>query len=338
DAERELDAAARIGARPLFTIEPHYPARLAHLDAPPPLIYAKGNLDLFVRPSLAIVGSRDASAAGRQFARQLAAALSHDGFVIASGLARGIDGEAHRASLAKGTIAVLAGGVDNIYPPEHADLHRAIGETGIIISEQPPGFSPRGQDFPRRNRIISGLSYGVVVIEAAKQSGTLTTARFANEQGREVFAVPGHPLDPRAIGTNALIRTGATMVTCVEDILSVIEPMLSNSPSFREPFTRPPTQSLDGSATVVSMNPSVSSKEMAETMPETSSPPQVADNERARVLAALGPMPVKIDELVRVTGLSVRAIQIALLDLDLAGRIERHSGQLVSAISSAEPS
>jgi DNA processing protein len=330
DAERELEAAARIDAHPLFTIEPHYPALLAHLDAPPPLIYAKGNLALFARPTLAIVGSRDASAAGRQFTRQLAAALSAEGFVIASGLARGIDGEAHRASIAKGTIAVLAGGVDNIYPPEHADLHRSISETGILVSEQPPGFSPRGQDFPRRNRIISGLSYGVVVIEAAKHSGTLTTARFATEQGREVFAVPGHPLDPRAFGTNALIRSGANMVTCVEDVLTAIEPMLSDHASFRESFTPPPPKS---SAAVHDDGlPHVVSKKMTETMPETSSPPQVADNERARVLAALGPMPVKIDELVRVTGLSVRAIQIALLDLDLAGRIERHSGQLVSAI------
>ncbi len=327
DAERELEAAARIGAVPLFTIEPHYPPLLAHVEAPPPLIYAKGNLDLFARPAIAVVGSRDASAAGRQFTRELSAALAADGFVIASGLARGIDGEAHRAALASGTIAVLAGGVDDIYPPEHRDLHGEIGRTGILVSEQPPGFSPRGKDFPRRNRIISGLSYGVVVIEAAKHSGTLTTARFANEQGREVFAVPGHPLDPRAHGTNALIREGAVMVTRVEDVIAVIEPMLRDRATFREPFDPSAYQ------TAPSELPDTPLKKMAETMPETSSPPQVADNERARVLAALGPMPVKIDELVRVTGLSVRAVQIALLDLDLAGRIERHGGHLVSSVA-----
>ena len=330
-AEAELEAAAAIGAYPLFTIEPDYPPALAHLEMPPPLIYAKGRLELLTRMSVAIVGSRDASAAGRTLTRTLANDLGQAGLVIVSGLARGIDAEAHQAAMATGTIAVLAGGIDIIYPPEHADMHAEIGSVGCLVSEMPPGFVPRGQDFPRRNRIISGISNGVVVIEAARRSGTLITARMAGEQGREVFAVPGHPLDPRAEGTNQLLRGGATLVTSAADILEVLGPMIKPRFSFREPA--PPLHDLHVDAPEPN---AVANRDLAETKPETSSPPYNANSELARVLAVLGPSPVNIDELVRVTGLSVRVIQAAILELSLAGRIERHGQNLVSLLSPAD--
>ena len=226
-ARRELDAATAIGATPIFTIEPGYPAVLAALDHPPPLLYIKGQSGLLNdQPTIAIVGSRLCSAAGAAFTRTISGELGRAGFVVVSGLARGIDAAAHDASLPTGTIAVLAGGLDNVYPPEHRQLYDRISEAGTLVSERPPGFQPRGKDFPRRNRIISGMAYGVLVVEAARRSGSLTTARFAGEQGREVFAVPGHPLDPRAEGTNQLIKSGARIVTTAEDIAADLAPML----------------------------------------------------------------------------------------------------------------
>lgn len=311
-AEAELEAADRIGARPLFTIEPGYPPALAAVDAPPPLLYVKGSAGHLTRPMVAIVGARNGSAAGQKLARLFASHLGTAGFVIASGLARGIDAAAHDAALATGTAAVLAGGIDNVYPPENADLQRAIGERGCLVTENPPGFAPRAQDFPRRNRIISGLSLGVLIVEAARRSGTLITARMAGEQGREVFAIPGHPLDPRAEGTNALIKSGATMVTEPEDVLSALAPMLREA--FSPPFLVPPGRSAEAG------------------LPERSreDPHQTPDADRERLLAALGPAPIDIDELGRATGLSARALQVALLELTLAGRVERHGHQLVS--------
>ncbi|HJZ44784.1 MAG TPA: DNA-processing protein DprA [Hyphomicrobiaceae bacterium] len=311
-AEAELEAADAIGAQPLFTIEPGYPPALAAIDAPPPLLYVKGNAGHLARPMLAIVGARNGSAAGQKLARHFAARLGAAGFVIASGLARGIDGAAHEAALEHGTVAVLAGGIDNVYPPEHAALQRAIGEKGCLVSENPPGFAPRAQDFPRRNRIISGIALGVLIVEAARRSGTLITARTAAEQGREVFAVPGHPLDPRAEGTNRLLKSGATMVTEPEDILDALAPMLREGPR------------------------GTGAGAVEETLPEPiagrepMAAPQIEAADRERLLAALGPAPVDIDELARATGLTIRAIQIALIELALAGRIERHGHQLVS--------
>ena len=312
-AEAELEAARRIGARPLFTIEPGYPAALANIAVPPPLLYVKGNAGHLIRPMLAIVGARNGSAAGQKLARLFAARIGAAGFVIASGLARGIDAAAHEAALAHGTVAVLAGGIDNIYPPENADLQRRIGERGCLVSESPPGFQPRAQDFPRRNRIISGVSLGVVIIEAARRSGTLITARMAAEQGREVFAIPGHPLDPRAEGTNALLKNGATMVTEPDDVIEALAPMLREAPA----------PVLGGAA-----EPSVPADTSASSSPDIPGP--LAEGERARVLAALGPAPVDIDELARATGLSTRTMRIALLELSLAGRVEHHGHQLVS--------
>jgi len=309
-AEAELDAARAIGAQPLFTIEPGYPPALAAIDAPPPLLYVKGNAGHLARPMIAIVGARNGSAAGQKLARHFAARLGAADFVIASGLARGIDGAAHEAALAHGTVAVLAGGIDNIYPPEHAALQRAIGEKGCLLSENRPGFVPRAQDFPRRNRIISGVSLGVLIVEAARRSGTLITARTAGEQGREVFAVPGHPLDPRAEGTNRLLKDGAILVTEPEDILSALAPMLREPPA---PAPDPPGEPSPSPA--------------AHREPRL---PNVGAGDRERLLGALGPAPVDIDELARATGLTIRAIQIALIELALAGRIERHGHQLVS--------
>lgn len=311
-AERELETAAKAGADPIFTIEPGYPRNLAALEMPPPLIYVKGQVRLLQEPTVAIVGPREASAAGRKLARIFAAALGEAGLVIASGLARGIDGVVHETALATGTIAVLAGGVDMIYPPEHDGLYRQITERGCVISEMPCGFTPRGSDFPRRNRIISGISLGVLVVEAARRSGTLTTARRASEQGREVFAIPGHPLDPRAEGTNLLLKDGATLVTEPNDILSALEPLTAQGQRiFREV-----------AAPGASPHPFV---------PEP--PPDIADTDRGRVLSALGPHPVELDEIARATGLSVRSVRSILIELDLAGRIERHGAALVSRIA-----
>jgi DNA processing protein len=324
-AEAELAAAARIGARPLFTIEPEYPPLLAHLAMPPPLIYAKGRQDILTRPAIAIVGSRDASAAGRTLTRMMSVDLARAGLVIVSGLARGIDKEAHEASLETGTIAVLAGGLDIIYPPEHAELHALIGDRGCLVSEMPPGFMPRGQDFPRRNRIISGIANAVVVIEAANRSGTLITARMAGEQGRDVFAVPGHPLDPRAEGTNTLLKNGAMMATSAADILDVLGPTLRPRFSFREPDAPDDPDHIHSTR-----KDDRERSRSAEVKPETPPPPYDAESERARVLAVLGPVPVNIDELVRVTGLSARVIQAAILELSLDGQIERHGQNLVS--------
>jgi DNA processing protein len=226
EAEAELEAAGHAGARLVAMGEKGYPPALSHVDAPPPVLYAKGRLELADGPIIAMVGARNGSAVGQKLTRQLATELGLEGFIIASGLARGIDTAAHLAALERGTIAVLAGGIDIVYPPENADLQRAIGKQGLLLSERSPGFAPRGKDFPRRNRLISGISLGVVVVEAAERSGSLITARFAGEQGREVFAVPGSPLDPRSAGTNNLLKQGACLVTGARDIVEALAPIL----------------------------------------------------------------------------------------------------------------
>jgi DNA processing protein len=309
-AERELEAAAKIGARPVFTIEPGYPALLAHVDAPPPAVYVKGREGLLSRPAIAIVGSRQASAAGLTLARRFAALLGQRGLVTVSGLARGIDAAVHEASLASGTIAVLAGGIDFVYPPENARLQAAIAETGCLVTEMPPGFEPRAKDFPRRNRLVSGMAQGVVVIEAARRSGTLSTARMAAEQGREVFAVPGHPLDPRAEGTNHLLKSGATLVTSADDVLEALAPVLAGREVVQEssaPYASEPDPPSP-------LRP----------------PPLIGGSDRERVLDAMGPNPIAVDDLARATELGPRELRIILMELDLAGRIERHGQGLVS--------
>ncbi|MGH6677916.1 MAG: DNA-processing protein DprA, partial [Bradyrhizobium sp.] len=227
DARAELAACQKRGVRLLAPGEIGYPPRLATIEDAPPLLAVCGVLDALMRPSIAVVGSRNASAAGLKFAQRLARDLGEAGFAIVSGLARGIDQAAHRASVATGTVAVLAGGHDRIYPPEHADLLATIiAVNGAAISEMPLGHEPRARDFPRRNRLISGAALGVVVVEAAQRSGSLITARMAAEQGREVFAVPGSPLDPRAAGTNGLIKLGASLVTEAADVIQAVEPIM----------------------------------------------------------------------------------------------------------------
>ncbi len=339
-AEAELDAAATAGAKPVFTIEPGFPRRLALLENPPPLVYVKGRLDLLNGPALAIVGARQASAAGIKLARTFARDLGQSGLAIVSGLARGIDGAAHAAALETGTIAVVAGGVDVVYPPEHADLHAAIARDGAVVSEMPCGFQPRGKDFPRRNRLIAGISLGVLVIEAARRSGTLSTARLAGEQGREVFAVPGHPLDPRAEGTNFLLKDGAVLVTEARDVLDVLLPLAGPDLAvFREPRSdlipdraarNLPGQSsrpADVEADAAGAEPKGSGP-----APPASRPERIPDAEAlARVAEALGPAPVDIDDVVRATGLPASQVRICLMELDLAGRIVRHGVNLVSS-------
>ncbi len=306
DAEAELGRAQDFGARVLIVGERDYPTALAALEAPPPVIYAKGDAGLLQRHCLAIVGARACSAAGIKLGKHFATAIGRGGFVIVSGLARGIDAAAHAAALETGTVAVLGGGLDIVYPPEHDQMQRTIGERGCLVAEMPFGFTPRAQSFPRRNRIISGLSLGVLVVEAARRSGSLVTARLAAEQGREVFAVPGHPLDPRAEGTNRLLKSGATFVTEPDDVLSALAPL-----------TRQPPRGLreDPELEVPGARPA---------------PPNLTDDDRGRVLSALGPAPIDIDSLVRSTGLSTRCVQVALLELALARRIERHGGGLIS--------
>jgi len=304
NAEREVETARRMGAEFVAITETAYPHRLTAIDDAPPLIAVRGNLSALSRPMIAMVGSRNASAAGLKFAERLARDLGEAGFVVASGLARGVDAAAHRASLSTGTVAVLAGGHDRIYPKQHTDLLEALLPEGAAISEMPFGWEPRAQDFPRRNRLISGLSLGVVIVEAAKRSGSLITARFALEQGREVFAVPGSPLDPRAEGTNGLLKQGASLVTEAADVLSVLEPILGRSDmSAREPDREEP---------------------MLGEEPDT--------NARTRILTLLGPAPVGLDDLVRLSNSTPAVVRTVLLELELAGRIERQPGGLVALV------
>jgi DNA processing protein len=313
EASHELEAAERIGARPLFTIEPGYPAALAQTDVPPPMLYVRGRIEMLNAPSVAIVGSRDASAAGLTLAQRFAHGLGAAGLVVVSGLARGIDAAAHRGSLATGTVAVVAGGLDVVYPPEHGGLLEEIAAKGCLVSERPPGLKPRGADFPRRNRLIAGIARGVVVIEAAARSGSLVTARLAGEVGREVFALPGSPLDPRAEGTNRLLKEGATLVTEPADIINAL------APGFREPTP----------LTMPAPNP-----EPAATTGATvaASAAMLTDDDavRAAVIGALGPAPVGVDQVARSVGLPISAVQGVLVELALAGRLTLHGAQLVS--------
>ena len=306
DAERELASSAKLGVSLVALGEADYPPRLQMIDDAPPLIAVRGNARALALPMVAIVGSRNASGAGLKFTQRIARELGEAGFATVSGLARGIDAAAHRASLRSGTIAVLAGGHDRVYPVEHADLLDTILAAGATLSEMPLGWEPRGRDFPRRNRLISGLSLGVVIVEAAKRSGSLITARFALEQGREVFAVPGSPLDPRAEGTNGLIKQGATPVTETADIVGVLTPIMEQK---EIPAREPELQPSEASA-----------GEEAEPAPD----------ERARIVSLLGPSLVQIDDLVRLSNSSAAVMRMALLELEIAGRLERHGGNLVS--------
>ena len=306
-AAEEMKVAQAAGVD-FFTLgEPGYPPRLQMIDDPPPVVAMRGKLDILQRPLVAIVGSRNASAAGVKFAERMARDLGDAGYVVVSGLARGIDAAAHRASLATGTIAVLAGGHDRIYPSDHIGLLEKILVEGIAISEMPFTWEPRAHDFPRRNRIISGLSAGVIVVEAARRSGSLITARLAGEQGREVFAVPGSPLDPRNEGTNGLLKQGAIPVTEAGDVTSVIEPILGRPPVL--PSVQEPPQE-----------------------PLVSADSEPGADDRPRLLSLLGPTPVLIDDLVRQSRASPTTVRTLLLELEIAGRLSRHGAGLVSLL------
>ena len=296
-ARRDLENAARAKAQFVAPGESGYPALLRHIDGAPPLLCIKGNPTWADFESVAIVGARNASAIARKFARQLAAELGEAGYLIASGLARGIDTAAHESALERGTAAVLAGGIDHIYPPENEALHHAIGAKGLLITEMIPGAVPRAEHFPRRNRIISGMSRAVIIVEAAMRSGSLITARLANEQGREVFSVPGSPMDPRCEGTNKLIRDGATLLTKAQDVIDALRDM---------PYSPGGDVFLESEA--------------EEPLPET----DVRDA-RARIHGLLSPSAIDIDDLIRESALPANIVIGVLLELELAGKIQRQA-------------
>ena len=296
-AETELAAGEALGARLICACEPDFPQALAALDPPPPVLWTRGNVELLDRKTVAVVGARVASAAGQRFARGLAAELGGLCHVVVSGMARGIDAAAHEGSLPTGTVAVLGGGIDDVYPPEHRSLYDRIAESGCVVSESEPGRTAVARDFPRRNRIIAGLSRAVVVVEAEFRSGSLITARLANEMGREVLAVPGSPLDPRAKGTNDLIRQGAAICEGAEDVVRALETLHGFREPERTPFAGPAAE------------------------PD--------ERLRERLADLLSPTPVSRDELVRAAQAPAPAVFAALMELALAGRAELLPGGMV---------
>ncbi len=309
-AEKEHAAAVKAGMSYITWNDPSYPRSLAAVDDAPPLLLIKGNSDILTRPMIAIVGARNATLNGRKFAQSLATDLAKSGYTVISGMARGIDGAAHEGALSSNTsatVAVLAGGADVVYPPEHQTLYGKIVENGVVISEMPPGTEPQASLFPRRNRLISGASLGVVVVEATTRSGSLITARYAADQGRDVFAVPGSPLDPRAHGPNALIRDGAILIQSIDDILSHIPPIIevSQNPARPEGKTDQVIDFIDQKKPL---------------------------DLRQRIEEALGSSPAAVDELVRQCQVSPAAVATVLLELELEGRLERLPGNRVVLI------
>lgn len=300
EAEREMGRVEKLSARYLILGQGLYPRLLAELEDAPPLLIACGDLGLLERMTVAIVGARNASAAACRFARGLAHDLGQRDVVVVSGLARGIDSAAHDGAMESGTVGVIAGGIDVFYPPENEQRQRAMFERGLVIAEMPPGTEPRARHFPYRNRIIAGMSAGTVVVEAAPRSGSLITARLAAEAGREVMAVPGSPLDPRAQGCNQLIRDGATLVQNAADVLEELRPVEARVRSEASAY-RPETELVNGDDDAIGI-----------------------------VEELLGPSPVPVDEIIRLSGASSGAVQMALLELDLAGRLDRHAGGKVS--------
>jgi DNA processing protein len=300
EAEREIRRVEKLGARYLTLGQGLYPRLLAELEDAPPLLIARGNLNLLDRMAVAIVGARNASAAACRLARGLTHDLGQHDLAVVSGLARGIDSAAHDGALESGTIGVIAGGIDIFYPPENEQRQRAMFERGLVLAEMPLGTEPRARHFPYRNRIIAGISAGTVVVEAAPRSGSLITARLAAEAGREVMAVPGSPLDPRAQGCNQLIRDGATLVQNANDIIEELRPMEARVRSAPSSYRAEP-EPVNGD-----------------------------ENALGLIEELLGPSPVPVDEIIRLSGATSGAVQMALLELDLAGRLDRHAGGKVS--------
>ncbi|HEY7810815.1 MAG TPA: DNA-processing protein DprA [Allosphingosinicella sp.] len=301
--EREVEEVARLGARYLFLGQGLYPPLLAEIETAPPALIVKGHLTLLDKTAVAVVGARNASAAACRFARQLATGLGEAGASVVSGLARGIDSAAHDGSLEAGTIAIVAGGIDVVYPPENQARQQAIAERGLLVAEQPPGVEPRARHFPSRNRIIAGLAHGTVVVEAAPRSGSLITARFAADFGREVMAVPGSPLDPRAQGCNQLIRDGATLIQNADDVMEAINPLRIR------PFRTPDRSYAAPEATA-----------------------DADESARRTVADLLNGTPVPVDEIIRQSGLPPAVVHTILLELELAGRLERHAGGKASLV------
>jgi DNA processing protein len=353
DILREIERSRAAGVRFVASSDPDYPALLREIDSAPPVIALRGDAALLSRDCVAIVGSRNASAAGLALTERLAHGLARENYVIVSGLARGVDGAAHRAALDTGTIAVLAGGHARPYPSEHASLLEQIAQRGAVVSEMPLEWEPRGRDFPRRNRIVSGLCQGIVVVEAARRSGSLITARFAAEQGREVFAAPGSPLDPRAEGTNDLLRQGASFCTSAEDVIRSLESRtpgavrrgdlfgeMERYPESEPLFDEIDLFSLQEAATSTrelrgppaesgghSRLPFMANSDRGEPVPAADPP---AGDLREIVMALLGPSPVGVDELIRAASLPARDVHGLLLELDMEGRLERHGGNAIS--------
>ena len=311
--EREMEAARRLGARHLLLGDGDYPPLLAELADPPPLLVVLGDGALAHRPVVAMVGARNASTAGRKLARHLAMDLGAAGWVVASGLARGIDGAAHQGALSTGTIGCVAGGVEIAYPPEHAELQARIAAEGLLLSELPPGTEPQARHFPRRNRLIAGIARGLVLVEAANGSGSMITARLAGEGGREVMAVPGHPADPRSKGGNRLIRDGATLVESAEDVLAVLSPFaLSAAASAPRPRLSPHCQPA------LPLQPRPVGR-----------PPESGADALLSLLSVEG---VALDELVRGSGLSAAEVQARLTDLEIEGKVARLGGGRVGRL------
>jgi DNA processing protein len=301
----EIAAIKRAGGRYLFHDFPDYPPLLAQIDSAPPILTVRGDAALAARPCVAVVGARNASAGAVKLSRDFAGALAEAGFVVVSGLARGIDGAAHRGALAEkmgagGTIGVIASGIDVAYPPEHAELQEQIATQGLLIAEQPPGTEPLARHFPSRNRIIAGLAAGTLVVEAAPKSGSLITARLAAEFGREVMAIPGSPLDSRSHGCNQLIRDGGVLVQSPEDVIELLS-------------------GFDGTPRST----------FREAIPAYAANDDLADAP-ADIAGLLTTAPVAVDELIRQSGESAAAVQLALLELEIAGRLTRHAGGRVS--------
>ena len=299
--EREMEQVERLGARYLFVGQGLYPPLLAELETAPPALIVKGHVSLLEKPAIAMVGARNASAAACRFARGLARDIGAAGVTIVSGLARGIDTAVHDGSMESGTIGVIAGGIDIFYPPENEERQRGIAEQGLLIAEQPPGIEPRARHFPYRNRIIAGLAHGTVVVEAAPRSGSLITARIAVEAGRDVMAVPGSPLDPRAQGCNQLIREGATLIQNAQDVLETIRPFVL------QPLAQ---------------------RSFSYAAPDTAS--DANEREREAVMTLLSHTAVPVDEIIRQSNVAPAIVQTVLLELELAGRLERHAGGKVS--------
>ena len=340
EIEKELIAARKLGVRFLALGEPDYPTALQEIDSAPPILALRGQAAVLRKAAVAIVGSRNASAAGLTFAERLARGVGQAGFVIVSGLARGIDQRAHVASLETGAVGVLAGGHGKPYPNEAVPLMERMVESGAVLSEMPIEWEPRGRDFPRRNRIVSGLALGVVVVEAARGSGSLITARFALEQNRQVFAVPGSPLDPRAEGTNDLLKQGASICTGADDVVTALEPVRSDDLVAMREASGEAGEPLWGEQSLYGVDPqSTPRTRPGEEFDDASGAPFSAGDEaeaaRERIVALLSPSPITLDELARAAETSARAVRVALLELEVAGRVE-YSGNRVALRSAPD--